>query len=98
VFLISRSNGDNTAPLTVSYEISGTAENGVDYLFLEGTVTIPAKKNAVAVKVKPFDDKSSEGSESIELKILPGSDYTYSLKSRATIAMVDNEPAPPSEL
>lgn len=90
VFLISRT-GDDTAPLTVSYEVSGTAENGVDYLFLDGIAVIPARKTAVAVKVKPFDDQSAEGPETIALKIVPGADYTHSLESSAAVTLLDNE-------
>jgi hypothetical protein len=94
VFLISRTGGDKNAPLTVNYEIRGTAENGIDYVFLKGTTTIPAKKSAVPLKVKPFDDKAREGPESILLKIIPGVDYSHSLQSEATVTVIDNERAP----
>jgi T5SS/PEP-CTERM-associated repeat protein len=96
VFLISRS-GETSAPLTVNYEVSGSAENGIDYGFLEGAITIPAKKKAIALKVKPIDDKSSEGPEPIHLNILPTADYTHSSQSTATLMLADNEPAPPTE-
>jgi outer membrane autotransporter protein len=90
VFLISRS-GDKSQPLTVNYEVSGRAENGVDYLFLPGTVTIPAKKSAVAVKVKPFDDSDVEGPETITVSIVPALDYTTSLVPIATLTLQENE-------
>ena len=97
VFLISR-GGDTSAPLNVSYALSGSAEKGIDYAFLEGTVTIPAKKKAIALKVKPIDDKSREGPETIDLQIVPTADYTYSSQSSARITLADNEPAAPKEL
>jgi hypothetical protein len=97
VFLISR-NGDTSAPLTVSYLLSGSAETGIDYGFLEGTVTIPKKKKAIALKVKPIDDKSSEGPETIDLQIIPTADYTHSSQSSARLTLVDNERTLTAEL
>jgi hypothetical protein len=87
---ISRT-GDRTAALSVNYAINGTAENGVDYVLLSGTVTIPAGKSSVTLKVEPIDDALTEGTETIELKIVAGTGYTNSLKSKAAVTLVDDE-------
>ena len=92
-FVISRSGGDKRLPLIVNYELAGTAENGIDYVFLTGTTPNPAKKYAKTLRVKPYDDKSREGPESIQLKIIPGADYSYSLRALATVTLIDNERA-----
>ena len=71
-FVVHRSGGDLANPLTVSYRIGGTAENGVDYDKLPGTVIIPAQSENVEIVVNPIDDLFSEGTETIVLALLPG--------------------------
>jgi Calx-beta domain len=46
--------GDTNIPLTVSYTMSGTASNGVDYVLLPGSVTIPAGETNVVVNLTPL--------------------------------------------
>lgn len=48
--------GDAGAPLTVYYNIGGTASNGVDYFALPGNATIPAGYHAVMIPVVPIDN------------------------------------------
>ena len=93
--LVSRkgTKANKADPLTVNYIIGGSAENGIDYIFLPGSVTIPAHKSAVTIKLKPFDDSDLEGPETVEFKIVPVTDYTNSLKSKAQVTIVDSERA-----
>ena len=90
--LISRkgTKASKVNPLTVTYAISGTAENGIDYTLLSGTVTIPAGKSAVALKLTPFDDSTPEVNETAEFRIIPGADYSNSLRSTAQVTIVNN--------
>ena len=44
--------GDTNSDLTVTYAIGGTATNGVDYVTLPGTVTIPAGQRAAMITVR----------------------------------------------
>ena len=92
-FLVGRtgSRASIASPLTVNYTIGGTAENGIDYRFLTGSVTIPARRNAVLIKLKPFDDSEVEGPETVELTVIPGADYTNTLRSKARAAIIDND-------
>jgi hypothetical protein len=46
----------NSNDVTVYYNISGTASNGVDYATLPGFVTIPAGKNYALITVDPLED------------------------------------------
>ena len=89
VFIVSR-KGSKTAPLNVTYTISGTAENGIDYTMLSGLVTIPAKKNSATIKLKPVDDAFAEPKETVRLTIVSGADYTRSLKSEAEVTIIDH--------
>jgi len=83
--------GAATAALTVSYSVRGTATNGIDYVSIPGTVTIPAKKRSAKVTVQLVDDAFHEVAETIDVAVVPGADYTESLASAARIAIVDND-------
>lgn len=89
-FILKRT-GVLTQPLTVNYEVKGTATNGTDYQQLPGTATFPAGKNILKVSMIPVDDFERESAETIEIKIQPGDGYTPSLKSKAVIALFDND-------
>ena len=57
--------GATNAPLTVFYETAGTASNGVDYLALPGSVTIPAGSYFAELTITPIDDSLVEGIETV---------------------------------
>jgi hypothetical protein len=54
-FLVRRI-GDTNVDLTVGYSIGGTASNGVDYVSIPGTVTIPAGKRFALITIVPLED------------------------------------------
>src|SRR5207249_1028576 len=58
VFTITLSKAA-ASPLTVSYRLSGTAINGVDYSPLGNTATIPAGATSVQVVVSPVAGASA---------------------------------------
>ena len=71
VFRISRLATDASAPLTVYYQIGGTARNGADYATLLESVDIPAGETYVDVVVDPVDDYLIEGGgETVTITIL----------------------------
>lgn len=86
--------GPTTAPMTVHYEVGGTAENGVDYVALPGMVEIPTKKKSATIVVKPFVDGLFEPTETITIEVLPGDDYQPSVPSTATIDLFSTEKKP----
>src|SRR5437016_12309007 len=63
-FTIART-GDTTAPLTVLLRISGTASNGVDYVSLPTSVTLPAGVPSTNIVVRPLNDPVAERTETI---------------------------------
>jgi hypothetical protein len=83
--------GPVNAPLEVTYAIGGSARNGADYAALPGTVTIPAGAKSATVSVQLVDDRRREGEESVELRVVAGTDYARSRASRATLRVVDND-------
>jgi hypothetical protein len=83
--------GDRTQPLAVSYEVRGSAENGIDYALLAGTLEIPAGRKSATPAVRPFRDGLPELPETIEIELLPGEGYSLPLVSRATIELLSSD-------
>ncbi len=50
--------GDTSNSLDVTYNIGGTASNGVDYVTLPGVITIPAGARAAQITVVPLEDET----------------------------------------
>ena len=53
--------GPTDDPLTVSYDVSGTATSGADYTALMGAVMIPAGSQQASIDIQPLDDLEPEG-------------------------------------
>ncbi len=66
---VVRRHGPTNDDVTVDYEIGGTASNGVDYVALPGSVTIPAGKHSAQIVVVPIEDTLAEGVESVVLSL-----------------------------
>ncbi|MGC8742655.1 MAG: Ig-like domain-containing protein [Verrucomicrobiia bacterium] len=101
VFSVRRT-GATDSPLLVYYRISGTASNGVDYEYLNGTVEIPAGSSSADIQVIPIDDDLVEGVEYVTLTLTvpniiitiyppPPPPYRIGDPSRATVYIYDNE-------
>ncbi len=98
-FIVSRS-GPMTASLTVYYAIGGTASNGVDYLLLPGSVTIPAGETSARIVVDPIDDNIPEHAETVQLRLKPANTaagYQIGWPNAAGAVILDNDvPALPN--
>jgi hypothetical protein len=66
--------------LAVTYRITGSATNGVDYETLSGTITIPANATISTIWVEPLPNELSDVMETLTLTItgLSSTDYTIS--------------------
>ena len=60
---------DVPADFQIDYTIFGTAENGVDYEFIPGDLTIPAGENSISVPIIAFEDMLDESAESIGIDV-----------------------------
>jgi hypothetical protein len=85
-------DGSTEAPLTVTYTLTGTATNGVDYVTNVLSVTIPAGEMSVLVEITPIDDPVAEPAETVLLSLVSGVDYTISSPAGGTGIIADNEP------
>jgi subtilase family serine protease len=92
-FTVTRTD-DTSAPMTVSYVVSGTATAGTDYVPLGSSITIPAGAASATIDVVPLDDPLVEPNESVMLTLSPGHDYTVGSPSSATVSIVSDDLPP----
>jgi len=84
--------GCTTQPIVVHYTVTGTAEPGVDYEALSGTVIIPPDKAFETISVVPLDDTIKEGAETVVLTLEANRLYDVVGKYRsATVTIDDND-------
>jgi parallel beta-helix repeat protein len=91
-FTISRTGG-TTSALTVNYSRSGTAANGTDYDSLSGSLSIPSGAASATVTVRPIDDTTVEGNETVILTLTANAAYTVGSPNNATVTIADNDQA-----
>ncbi len=66
--------GETNDDLTVLYFIGGTASNGVDYVALPGSVTIPAGQRSALITIVPIDDGPPDVNKTVILGLAPFND------------------------
>ena len=75
----------------LTIEVSGTAQNGVDFQALANAVTIPAGQTTATLTLTPIADAITEGTETVTVRIT-GSDNTcvyVGFPDTATISIVE---------
>jgi hypothetical protein len=88
-FSFVRSGDTNLLALTVTYGISGTATNGVDYATLPGSITLAAGAIATNLIVTPIPDNLPEGDRTVTLTLSPSANYALTTVCNATIVIHD---------
>ena len=83
-FVVSRT-GDLSGPLSVDYTVQGTAQPGVHYRALPGTVTIPAGQSSAVVQVRVLDNPDRSRLVRLVLNIAPRPAYAVGSAASATI-------------
>lgn len=83
--------GDASQPLVVGYRLRGTAQSGIDYEALPGTLEIPARKKSATIVVRPIADGIVEGSETIEFELVPDESFAPGLVAQASIELVGKD-------
>ena len=81
--------GKTDSALTVYYDIAGTASNGIDYVRLPGTVTIPAGHRDARIVVIPQKDSLREGREQVVLTLRAVTGYTLGTRWQAVAHIQD---------
>jgi hypothetical protein len=93
-FVLTRTGGDLTQPLTVDYTVGGNATSGVDYDALSGNVTFAPESKTATVLVTPVDNGLAKANETVSLTLVQDEGVTYSLgtKSAANITITNDAP------
>ncbi len=86
-FIAFRSGG--IGPITVPYNISGTAGSTSDIRPLSGSVRFSAGARAVAIPIFPVNDGLIEPQETVALSLLPGANYDLGSPIDATVTIDD---------
>ena len=87
--------GDTNGDLTVPYDIGGTASNGMDYVALPGSVTIPAGERRALITIVPIDDGPPDVNKNVILTLLPDMQmnplpgYVLGFPRRAAAIIID---------
>lgn len=78
-FMVSR-EGDTSQALAVTYKILGTAQNGVDYVRLSGSIRIPAGQASAPVIVRAINNSKEETNRVVRLELLTAaSPFTFAV-------------------
>ncbi|MBL4755790.1 MAG: choice-of-anchor L domain-containing protein [Flavobacteriales bacterium] len=95
LLLIFSRAGPTTSPLTINFNISGTATNGVDYDFLVDSVIIPVDSSSIQFYFAAMLDGLPEGVENITITIpanLNNATCLDDVPSTVTITIINTEP------
>jgi hypothetical protein len=68
VFTISRGQNTNSA-VTITYSLSGTASNGVDYATVPASVTLAAGQSETNLLITPVVEASATGYKTVQLEL-----------------------------
>ncbi len=91
-FTLTRT-GSTTQPLVVTYSIGGNATPSrvFDYSRIPGSTTIPVNSATAVITVRPIDDATFEGNETVTLTLTSDPSYIVGVPNAATVTVVDND-------
>ncbi|HKE42925.1 MAG TPA: Calx-beta domain-containing protein [Steroidobacteraceae bacterium] len=87
-FTFTRTGGDLTAALSVSFAVSGSATSGSDYTAI-GAVTIPANQSSVTATVTPLADNLVETPETVVVTLAASANHQVGAPNSATVTITD---------
>jgi hypothetical protein len=93
-FRITRTTDNLAVPVTVNFQMSGTAVNGIDYILSDSQATIPPLYTYVDIVLTPLSDFVTEGNETATMT-LTGCDNGYIVDTptaSATVTITDGAP------
>jgi hypothetical protein len=91
-FTFTRTGGNLKAPLTVTFNLAGTAAEGSDYVTVSPhSVTFPANKTTTVLNIKAIDDVDVEANQTVELVLQTDTTYFLDLpNSVAEMSIADD--------
>ncbi len=95
-FTVNIGGVNNTgSPITVDYNVGGTATPGSDYATLSGSVDIINGQQNGIITVTPIDDTEIEADETIVVTLVAGAGYTVGAPNSDTVTLVSEDNTPP---
>ena len=88
VYTITR-RGSLTGDLTVNVVMSGSAQNGSDYMLIPSAIVMPDGVASVTVPVTPYTDGVTEPVETVLLTVASGAGYRIGTSSQAVVTIED---------
>ena len=92
-FRVSRT-GNTGSALTVRYTVTGTATRGVDYVVVDGTVTIPGGAAAAEILISPIDDSLDEPGETVIVTLAADAAYVIGVPGSSVLTIVSDDNPP----
>lgn len=83
--------GNLNANLLVTYTLTGTASNGLDYTLLPGTILIPAGQATATITVTPLNDSLVEGTETVSATLAGSPSCNIGNQGTASVVIMDDE-------
>ncbi len=77
--------------VTVPYTITGEATNGVDYVALPGSVTVPAGQTNAAIPVDVIDDDIGEAAERVQITLGQVAGFNTVTTGAATVTIAASD-------
>lgn len=88
--VISRTGTPN-GPLTVRYEIRGSAKSRDYAEDLNGEIVIPKGEASTTITITPVDNTAIDGTRTVELNLLPDRNYVVDANKSATLTIADDD-------
>ncbi|TWU41147.1 Calx-beta domain-containing protein [Novipirellula artificiosorum] len=98
---IAQYTTDAVGPIVISYTVTGTASDGLDYTTLSGTVSIPAGSSTATIDILVEDDEYFDPNETVTITLdtitsqdpigLGGSGVKLDAMNSDTLNIIDNE-------
>jgi hypothetical protein len=94
-FTVTRT-GPILAPLTVAYQVDGSAVAGTDYTALSGSVTIPAFSTTATITVNPRQNPANvNGYRSVVVTLVAGTGFAVAAQPFAVVSVNNTANDPP---
>ena len=91
-FAITRTGGDTSQALTVSYQVSGMGINGVDFVMLKGRKTFAPGKLTKRINVTPEGMLEGAAKKKVKLTVVAGDGYVLGTPVTAKVHILTENP------
>ncbi|MEG2804004.1 putative Ig domain-containing protein [Stenotrophomonas sp.] len=79
------------SPLSISFNVTGTATSGTDFAAVTSPLSIPAGATTGTITVTPIADSTVEANETVVLGLTAGAGYAVGTPATATGTIIDDD-------